>query len=293
MTAQQRLDGLYGREPLSERAVLESMKDLERSLSEELGAAHTRAAQAAALRHRALAPLADLVKNDADAAKAAGELLSMGKRREKRVVPPHIATAGNLQVWPGGWGATVPRPFQYAWNWDATNGDGRAGASPDRSSGDISAWAEAGDDSGGNGNARGALGIYFYPPTSGAWLQVWAAPAYSWFWTDSAVLDSSHTDGFVGIFAGSYDLSGAYTGAVADHRVQLWSDDAHFTSATASGDNSAFPLSAAFAVDREHQYILWVWCGAYATGDGSHLFYGSDAYGEMMIAVPSISWFLS
>jgi hypothetical protein len=36
-----------------------------------------------------------------------------------------------------------------------------------------------------------------------------------------------------------------------------------------------------------------VWCGAYATGDGSHLFYGSDAYGEMMIAVPSISWFLS
>jgi hypothetical protein len=59
------------------------------------------------------------------------------------------------------------------------------------------------------------------------------------------------------------------------------------------GSNSGYGLFASIPVDRQHQYIIWVWCGGDVSADGFSTFWGSGASDMLDVSVPSISWQLS
>ena len=108
----------------------------------------------------------------------------------------------------------------------------------------------------------------------------------AYHFAEGDVLD---VQGFIGLFAASYDWAGNFTETLVDQMISLWSDDSWWTSNSGSGDSSGFPLSANFLVDADHWYALWVWCGGHASGDGSDTFW-SQALSGLHVHVPSISW---
>jgi hypothetical protein len=144
---------------------------------------------------------------------------------------------------------------------------------------------------GSSASARAALGIFFTPPTEGtSHFRFWANPAFNFFWDDYCNLDSAHTDGFIGLYAGEYDWSGGFAGAPVDQMIWLWSDDSWWFGASNQGSNSGFSLSADFEVDNDHWYALWVWCGVDDSAAGLGGFFGSMSNSGLSISVPSMSW---
>jgi hypothetical protein len=96
------------------------------------------------------------------------------------------------------------------------------------------------------------------------------------------------------LYVGSYDLTGAPTGAVVDQQVTLWTDDSWFRGAGGhQGSNPGFGLYAPpIPVDQDHQYIIWVWCGGDISADGWGLLSGAGADDDFQVHVPYIGWYL-
>jgi hypothetical protein len=147
------------------------------------------------------------------------------------------------------------------------------------------------ENNGSSASARAALGIFFALATDGtSHFRFWANPAFGFNWWDICLFDSAHSDGFIGLYAGAYDWSGAFAGAPVDQMISLWSDDSWWSGASNQGSNSGFPLSADFEVDSSHWYALWVWCGVDDSAAGWGTFSGSGSGSSLAITVPSISW---
>jgi hypothetical protein len=73
--------------------------------------------------------------------------------------------------------------------------------------------------------------------------------------------------------------------------VSLWSHDQWFGSTTNSDFSSGYGLyPPPVHVDRQHQYIIWAWCGGEISADGWHALWGSGATDQFYVAVPSITW---
>src|SRR5262245_28137063 len=110
-------------------------------------------------------------------------------------------------------------------------------------------------------------------------------------WSTYCVLASAHSDAFIGLYVGRYNVSGGFDGAPVSQIIRLWNDDSWWYGAGShSGSNSGFPLIAQFNVDWSHFYALWVWCGGRATGEGFGTFSGSGAGSQLSVAVPSMTW---
>jgi len=106
---------------------------------------------------------------------------------------------------------------------------------------------------------------------------------------------NAHSDGWLGIFVGSYAVAGGYAGTLIDERLKLWDfNSGWFDHPESQTGISGFPLSAWLPVDRSHGYTIWVWCGGSIASDGFYgpPYHGSDAESIMNITVPSIFWAL-
>jgi hypothetical protein len=138
---------------------------------------------------------------------------------------------------------------------------------------------------------RAAVGIFFRSPGHcPSKFSFWANPALRFSWYDTCSFASAHNDGFIGLFAASYDWAGNFTGTLVDQMISLWSDDSWWWGADGSGSSSGFPLSVNFQVDPDHWYALWVWCGSHVYAEGDQTVGGSSAFCTMVVQVPSISW---
>ena len=192
-------------------------------------------------------------------------------------------------------GGTRVRPFDYAWTWSA-----KAGGSPtdilevkaDTKWGELEINLEAGSGKkAANFSARAALGIFFRLPLWPlASFTFRASPIFNFNWQTYCGLSSVHTDGFIGLFAASYDWAGNFSAVLTDQKLSLWSDDSWWDGGSGVDNSHGFPMSANFLVDSDHWYALWVWCGSHNIGDGWYTIRYSDAVSELFVLVNSISW---
>jgi hypothetical protein len=284
---------LFGGRSLTQKAALQPMRELERRLTAEFDERTTQRAKLAAPMAALRAPLIEAIAADTGATKAVADLRKLAEAaRTRKPREPHRARAES-NVFAGSIGATHIPPYDYQWTWNATNGSPSVNhQAANRTTGDIAVNIDT--DTGGNSSSisgRAAVGIYFYPPVANGLLQIWATPAYTEDWFDICTFDSCHADGWIGLYVGSYDLSGAFTGAVVDQQVTLWNDSSWWAGGSGQGSNSGFGLYAPpIDVDQDHQYLIWVWIGADASGDGWHTFSGSAAGDDLNVHVPSITW---
>lgn len=288
---------LYGGRFISPQAVRRSMAGLEKGLTAEFKERARARAQLAKLAKQYQAPLLESLSRDQraiDAVKGMRALHKAARGRKLRVAPLRPPKGVfNPGFNPGMLGATVGPPYDYQWTWSAVSGKSVGNAeTADSSSGDLSIrlWTDDNDSSAVSG--RVAVGIYFYPPAANGNLQIWSSPAFAYEWWTYCGLASAHADGWIGLYVGSYDLTGAPTGAVVDQQVTLWSDDSWFTGAgDHQGSNSGFGLYAPpVPVDQDHQYIIWVWCGGDVSAAGWGLFSGSGAGDSLQVHAPYITW---
>lgn len=217
---------------------------------------------------------------------------AQGQHARRKLAIPRTRPA-KQRIFTSSIGATVVPPYNWPWTWTAGNGTPAAlSATASQASGAIGLSAWTSFNNGSNAAARGAVGIFFRPPTSEGFLRLWSNPAINFDWGTWCVFDGAHSDGFIGFYVGEYDLSGGFVGAPIDQTIQLWSDDSWWAGVGfQTGSNSGFPLFAQLVVDSNHFYEIWVWCGVYvsAAGWGSP-FWGSGAGADLSVAVPSITW---
>jgi len=285
---------LFGGRFINPDAVRRSMVGLEKRLDADFAARTRLRKQLAASPEIISAPfLGASHKEQGPAAAAVRELRRLHKVARGLKVQRQRIVKVNGGIFTGQIGATVAAPFDYQWTWSAVSGDdpGDNSVSADRASGDLSLILDTGVDDSSSSAARAAVGTYFYPPFSTGTLQVWSAPWFSYLWGTFCSFASAHADGWIGMYVGSYDLGGRFTGAVIDYRASLWSHDQWFGSTTNSDFSSGYGLyPPPVQVDRQHQYIIWAWCGGEISADGWHALWGSGATDQFYVVVPSITW---
>jgi hypothetical protein len=197
----------------------------------------------------------------------------------------------NQRIFTGSIAATVVPPFSYQWTWNAgSGGPDHLDVSANRATGRMDFYAHTNPDHSSSGSVRTALGIYFRPVTSNGILRVSANPSINYRWWDYCAFASAHTDGFIGLYIGRYNLSGGFDAAPVNQQRSIWNDSSWWSGGGGSGSNSGFGLSAQLNVDNSHWYALWVWCGGNVSAEGWHTFSGSGAGASMSVAIPSITW---
>jgi hypothetical protein len=282
---------LFGGRFLEPDSVLHSMGALEERLTAEFKErSHVNAEIAEQSRNAARRILTPTNEDPDDT--VAGLRQIAAKLRDRDLREPHRADVKD-GVYVGSIGAVVKPPFDYQWTWSAVNGNPADNTeTANKSSGKMSLVFDTDDsDNSSSISGRAAVGIYFYPPADNGTLQVWSSPAYTDQWYDICSFDSAHTDGWIGLYIASYDLTGAPTGALVDQQVSLWSDSSWWSGGTGQGSNSGFGLYAPpIQVDQDHQYVIWVWAGGDVSAQGWGTFSGSGAGDQLKVTVPSIRW---
>jgi hypothetical protein len=208
------------------------------------------------------------------------------ERRKQKLVLPHTAPV-KRRTYIHSVGLTETPPYDWPWTWKAANGSPPApSVNADQKEGNISFDLWCGD-SGGAVAGAAAVGFYFQPAIENIGvMQFSASPALSWEWWTYNVFDSSHSDGWIGLYVGSYDMNGTQYTHV-DQRVNLWDESHSFlASPDGAGSNSGFPLTETQFINSDSFYEVWVWCGGSASADGSHTVWGSWAGSKMHVSVP-------
>jgi hypothetical protein len=208
-----------------------------------------------------------------------------------RTLPPPSARPDAQRIFTACVGATVVPPYNWPWTWDATSGSPTVSATADEKAGTISlsTWTDLNNSS--SASAAGAVGIFFRPFTTNGILRLSSNPALNFDWGDWCAFDGAHSDGWIGLFIGEFDLSGTEVSVPIDQQITLWSDDSWWQGVGfQQGSNSGFPLSAQLNVDSNHFYEIWVWCGVDVSAAGWGTFSGSGAGADLSVSIPSITW---
>jgi hypothetical protein len=284
---------LHGGRFIPPRTIRKSMVGLEERLALEFNERTKLRAQLAEQMHKYRLPLVELISKNQRAAEAVSGLrkLQAAAHARKRRAPHRTKTEERIFV--GSFGATQVPPYDYQWTWSAVNGNPTTNnETADENSGDmtLSLWTDF--NNGSSISGRAAVGIYFYPPAANGSLQIWSTPGFTDDWGDWCTLDGASADAWIGLYVGSYDLTGAFTGAVVDQQVSLWSDSSWWSGVgSQQGSNSGFGLYAPpIQVDQDHQYAIWVWVGGDVSAAGWGTFSGSGAGDDLNVFVPSITW---
>jgi hypothetical protein len=285
------VEGILGHNAAPRNVVLRGMAGLEKTLERRLREVHRERMELSRANARLRDRLFGAQLRDVASEAAIREQRALVKKlRSRRVAPPQIPRKKE-RVFVGSIGGSRVPPFDYPWTWSATAGSPSVATSADVNAGQMNVREYSDVNNGSSASARAALGIFFTPPTEGtSHFRFWANPAFNYFWDDYCTLDSAHSDGFIGLYAGEYDWSGAQTSVPVDQMLWLWSDDSWWFGASGQGSNTGFPLSADFEVDNDHWYALWVWCGIDNSAAGLGGFFGSMSNGGLSVTVPSISW---
>jgi hypothetical protein len=284
---------LFGGRFISPRVVQHSMAELEKRLTAEFNERDKTRRQHAQAMAKIRRPLAGLLGKDqsvADGVKGLRKLQAAAANR--KLSAPPVAMASE-RIFAGSIGATRTPPYDYQWTWSAVSGstdENREVA--DLKSGRMSVQIWTGDNDSSSISGRSAVGIYFYPPLANGHLQIWSTPGLSYNWGDWCTFDGASVDGWIGLYVGSYDLAGGFTGAPIDQQTRLWSDSSWWNGVGGQqGSNSGLGLYAPpIQVDNDHQYLIWAWMGGDVSAAGWHTGWGSAAGNEMFASVPSITW---
>ena len=224
----------------------------------------------------------------AEAVKGFAEL-EKGHAHPRPGAPPSVAKAQE-RIFLGSIGITRVPPYNYQWTWNAKDNNTALA--------NVAATANNGNqnfvlyNNGVSAHAWGAtaVGIYYRPPVANGIAHLFANPSFSEAWFTYSAFDSSHSDGWLGLYVGQYTLAGDLDRVAVSQQISLWNDDSWWSGAGYhTGSNSGYPLSAWFTVDSAHWYAMWVWAGGSVYGDGWSTFWGSAAYSSLNVATPSIS----
>lgn len=211
-----------------------------------------------------------------------------GRAVRRPLAPPSVLKE-DPRIFHGSVGLTRVPPYNYQWTWNAKdNNSATANLAATANNGNQSfllynnsvsahVWGST------------AVGIFYRPVANGI-AHLFANPSFSYNWFTYSVLDSSHSDGWLGLYVGQYNFSGDRDRVPVSQQISLWNDNSWWNGAgNHTGSNSGYPLSAWFTVDTSHYYAMWVWAGGSVYGDGWSTFSGSAAYSSMSIATPAIS----
>jgi hypothetical protein len=226
----------------------------------------------------------------ADGERATGVLRTLARDlAEQKLSMPTGQTGVRERLATGSIAVTRVPPYDWPWTWNSTNGGGTANVSADQNAGALSCFEHHDDDGGGSASAA-AVGIFFRPPFPGVGiLNISATPAYNFRWWTYNAFDSSHSDAWIGLYVGAYDLGGTFTSAPIDQKLYLWDESHDFlASPDGSGSNSGYPLNAGTFVNSDQFYEIWVWCGGSISADGDHTFWSSFAGSFLNVTVPWI-----
>src|SRR6266568_8884814 len=284
---------LLGHDPPPQKLVLRGMADLEKTLAQRFRELNEQRARLA----RANAPLWDNLRRLLGKDSAWAATVRRQRRASRKSLPSRrFSIPKPLQqkesVFLGSLGGTRVWPYDYEWTWKAPAGLSEfwIGASADASDGELLVGLDT-DEEEKSLSARAAVGIFFQSPSQClSKFSFWANPLLRFNWRDYCAFASAHSDGFIGLFAASYDWAGNFTGTLVDQMISLWSDDSWWWGGEGSGSSSGFPLSANFQVDPDHWYALWVWCGSHISAEGDQTLSFSSAGSSLVVQVPSISW---
>ena len=269
------------------------MADLEKTLAQRFEELNEQRARLA----RANAPVWDHLrglfgKDPALAATVRRQWRASRKTLRSRRFSIPEALQQKESVFLGSLGGTRVWPFDYEWTWKAPTGLSAywIDASADASNGGLRMVLDT-DEKDKSLSGRAAVGIFFQSPSHClSKFSFWANALLRFDWWTTCAFASAHSDGFIGLFAASYDWAGNFTSTLVDQKISLWSDDSWWFGAEGSGSASGFPLSANFQVDPDHWYALWVWCGSHVSAEGDQTFSYSSAFSSLVVQVPSISW---
>jgi hypothetical protein len=285
------VESLFGNQIAPEKIVLTGMRDLERELNKVFKAEQETRTQFN-MNNRVLQEsfLSSLSKDDKNAT-AIKALKEMDTRQSRIKLQEPKLIKEKQRIFTGSISATVVPPFNYQWTWNAgSGGPDHLDVAANRNTGRMNFFAHTNPDHSSSGSVRTALGIFFRPATSNGILRLSANPAINYDWWDICAFASAHTDGFIGLYVGRYNLSGGFDAAPVSQQRSLWNDSSWWSGGSGSGSNSGYPLSAQFNVDSSHWYALWIWCGGNVSADGWHTFSGSGAGARLAVAIPSITW---
>jgi hypothetical protein len=124
-------------------------------------------------------------------------------------------------------------------------------------------------------------------------LNVNSAPAYTATWGTWCAQADAQTDGWIGLYVGSYNMSDdSFAGDVIDQKYTLFSDTSFWRGIGGhESRNSGYPVSAQFPVDNAHWYAIWVWSGGeYLRPGWGGTFSGSNAQSGIVTNIPYLSW---
>jgi hypothetical protein len=285
------VESLFGGQVADEKTVLAGMSTLETSLKADFYSALEQRDAMAPVKETVRGALVEVIGRDQMTALAEDVRGKVASFAERELASPETVQQ-TQRIFLGSIGATVGVPFNYQWTWSAGTGSPSLSVSANRTTGLMSFGLAANFSNGSSGGAAAALGIYFRPMVANGILRLSANPAFTNSWLTACAFCSAHSDGWIGLYVGQYNLSGGFDATVVDQRISLWSDDSWWYGVgPISASNSAFPLFAQMNVDSSHWYALWVWCGGNvsACGFGSP-FWGSGATGRMSVTLPSITW---
>lgn len=280
-------------QPADEKMVLEGMKSVEMELKAEDRRSHESFAERL-VKNGKLREV--LITKGMDFKSILADTRAMEDKARQIKVATH-SDIKFLKVEPfsfsGSIGATRVPPFDYQWSWESTTNSPSVSKSANRTNGQMSYNMWDNLDNSSSGSARTAIGIYFRPPTRNGLLIANSVPAYSATWGTWCVLADAHTDGWIGLFVGSYNVSdNSYAGTIIDQKNSLFSDDSWWSGiGWRESTNSGYPLSAMFPVDNAHWYAIWVWSGGRIAADGwGGTFQGSGAHSGIVTNIPYMSW---
>jgi hypothetical protein len=285
------VESLFGGQIAPEKSVLAGMSAIENRLRAELFDKLESLDATVAPRNAVHGALLEVIGRDQMATtvqEVQGRLASV---RDKELQYPEAPEVPS-RIFLGSIGATVGVPFAYQWTSSAGTGSPSLSASADRTTGRMSFALADNLNNSSNGSGAAALGVYFKPMVPNGILRLSASPAFTNSWGTFCAFCSAHSDGWIGLYIGRYNLSGGFDGDAAKQQITLWSDDSWWSgTGPQSGSNSAFPLFAQINVDSSHYYALWVWCGGSVSGCGfGSPFSGSGATARMSVTLPSITW---
>ena len=266
------IEALFGNYIAPEKMVLTGMKDLEYELNKVFKTEVETRRQLENNTQILRDSLTSIGKDDKNAM-AIKALKEMDRKESRMKLERPKFLKENQRIFTGSIAATVVPPFSYQWTWNAgSGGPDHLDVSANRATGRMEFYAHTNPDHSSSGSVRTALGIYFRPVTSNGILRVSANPSINYRWWDYCAFASAHTDGFIGLYIGRYNLSGGFDAAPVNQQRSIWNDSSWWSGGGGSGSNSGFGLSAQLNVDNSHWYALWVWCGGNVSAEGWHTF---------------------
>jgi len=282
---------LFGNQIVPEGMILSGMKDYEKEMIQVFESRQRQQEEAdiynKLLREALLSGSGDKGKY-AEAARAMKELYAS---HHKNTLKPLPIRKEKQRIFTGSIGATVVPPYNYQWQWDASSGTlFKLDLYAQSADGAMFYDAICDYENSSSCSVGAGVGIYFRPMTSNGILQVFSNPSVGFVWGDYCYCDSANTNGFIGIYIGSYNLDGGFAGTLVDQQISLWNDSSWWRGANNTGSNLGFPLFSQCSVDSDHFYAIWVRCGGYNSAAGWSFFGGSGSNSSMFVGVPSITW---